>query len=122
MSETFDWAAAGPTTADLRVILGSLAGPSPAADDAARIDRIRVLEEVKAALAAAQARETVAFKRSQLAAQQAAGVSTRTLGKGISAQVALARRESPHRGARYVGLAEALVFEMPHTMAAMTSG
>ncbi|MGI8701122.1 MAG: HNH endonuclease, partial [Nocardioidaceae bacterium] len=96
--------------------------PSPALDDAARIDRIRALEELKGAVAAAQAREAVEFKASQLADQKAAGVPARDLGKGISGQLALARRESPHRAARLMGLAEALVGEMPHTMAALSSG
>ncbi|MDP9317515.1 MAG: HNH endonuclease, partial [Actinomycetota bacterium] len=108
--------------ADLDGWLDCLSHPSPAADDAARIDRIDRLERLKAAAAAAQAREAVAFKASQLAEQGAAGVSARDLGKGIGAQVALARRESPYLGARLVGLAEALVRELPHTMAALTAG
>ena len=37
-------------------------------------------------------------------------------------QVALARRESPHRAAILVGAARALVEEMPHTLAALGSG
>ena len=40
----------------------------------------------------------------------------------MAAQVALARRDSPHRGARHVGLARALVAEMPHTLAALSRG
>ncbi len=36
--------------------------------------------------------------------------------------VALARRESPRLGDRFVGLSRALVHEMPHTMAALTEG
>jgi hypothetical protein len=34
----------------------------------------------------------------------------------------LARRDSPHRGGRHLGLAKALVEEMPHTLAALTAG
>jgi hypothetical protein len=49
-------------------------------------------------------------------------VAARDLGKGVAAQVALARRESPHRGSRLVGLAQALVHEMPATMAALSAG
>ena len=44
------------------------------------------------------------------------------LGQGIAAQIALARRESPARGSRLLGLAKALVTEMPHTMAALEDG
>jgi hypothetical protein len=109
------------TTTELARWAPALATLADAADDAERIDRIRLLEQLKSAAAAAQARETVAFKASQLEVQQAAGVPTRDLGRGIGAQVALARRESPHRGGRLVGLAEALQ-EMPHTFAALERG
>ncbi|MDQ0820832.1 hypothetical protein QFZ79_003205 [Arthrobacter sp. V4I6] len=44
------------------------------------------------------------------------------LGAGVAAQVALARRESPARGGRLLGLAKALVTEMPHTLAALETG
>ena len=91
-------------------------------DDAERIEQIRALEELKAAAAAAQAVVTADFVASQRAQQRAAGVPDRHLGKGVAAQVALARRESPHRGSRLVGLAAALVHEMPATMAALQAG
>ena len=91
-------------------------------DDAALIDAISALERLKGAAAAAQARLTVAFKASQLQEQRAAGVRSSDLGRGIGAQVALARRESPHRGGRLVGLADALVHEMPCTMQALEAG
>jgi hypothetical protein len=44
------------------------------------------------------------------------------VGQGIGAQVALARRDSPFRGSRYVGLAQALTTELPETMAALRAG
>ena len=40
----------------------------------------------------------------------------------MAAQIALARRESPAKGNRLLGLAKALVTEMPHTLAALTAG
>jgi hypothetical protein len=40
----------------------------------------------------------------------------------VAAQIALARRDSPARGSRHVGLARALDEEMPHTMAHLTAG
>jgi hypothetical protein len=110
------------STADLRGLAASLGALTPAGDDAERIERIGLLEQVKSAAAAAQARESVEFKASQLAEQEAAGVRARDRGRGIGAQVALARRESPHRGARLLGLAEALVGELPHTLAALAAG
>ncbi len=122
MSEALVCDTVGPSVVDLAVLLAALGCPSPATDDRGRIDRIAMLERVKSAAAAAQAREAVAFKTSQLAAQRAAGTPARDVGKGIGAQLALARRESPSQGARLVGLADALVHELPHTMAALTAG
>ena len=40
----------------------------------------------------------------------------------MSAEVALARRESPHAGGRLLGLGKALVREMPHTLEALRNG
>jgi hypothetical protein len=90
-------------------------------DDAARVDALRLLEQVKCAAAGAQARITAAFSDSQRAEQQDAGVPVRRLGTGVAAQVALARRESPFRGQQHLGLALALG-EMPHTAAALSRG
>ncbi len=90
--------------------------------DAERIEQIRLLEELKSAAAAGQAVLTADLAASQRAEQRAAGVPEADLGKGVGAQVALARRESPHRGSRLVGLAQALVHEMPATMAALRAG
>lgn len=90
--------------------------------DADRIDLLRALEELKGAAAAAQAKVTVAFDVSQRQEQRDAGVCERRVGQGVAAQVALARRESPHRGTRHLGLAHALVDELPHTLMALESG
>jgi hypothetical protein len=91
-------------------------------DDAGLIAQLAALEGLKAAAAAAQARVTVAFAASQRAALLAAGARPERVAGGVNAQVALARRESPHRGDRLVGLAQALHQELPHTLAAMTAG
>jgi hypothetical protein len=40
----------------------------------------------------------------------------------VAGEVALARRDSPVRGSRYLGLAKALVYQMPHTLAALECG
>lgn len=92
------------------------------ADDAERIDQIRALEELKAAVAAAQARVTVAFAASQEAAQVAGGAHGSDVGRGVASQVALAKRESPARARRYVGWAEVLVGELPRTLEALRRG
>ena len=93
-----------------------------ATDSAGLIDQIRDLEDPKSAIAARQARLTVAFDVLQRREQAAAGMPAEKLGAGIGAQIALARRESPAKGGRLLGLAKALVTEMPHTLAALESG
>jgi hypothetical protein len=102
--------------------VGELARLDNDVTDAERIDQLRALEQLKAAAAAAQAKVTAAFVASQRAEQEAAGIPARKLGTGIAAQVALARRDGAARGSRHVGLALALVDEMPHAMAALERG
>jgi hypothetical protein len=96
--------------------------PRAVADDTGRIDLLRALEELTCAAAGAQAVVTAAFAASQRSAQAAAGVPAARRGRGVASQVALARRESPHRGQRHVGLAMVLSAEMPHTLAALRDG
>ncbi|MGH3508763.1 MAG: DUF222 domain-containing protein [Nocardioidaceae bacterium] len=118
--------ASGPvpvlTTAELGSWVAGLAGLDTGVGDGERVDQLRLLEELKCAAAAAQARVTVAFADSQRAAQAAGGTPARRVGEGIAAQVGLARRDSPHRGGRHLGLAHALVTELPHTMTALSAG
>ena len=90
--------------------------------DAERIDQIRALEQLKAAAAAAQARITVDLDTSVRSRHAAAGLPADRQGRGIAAQVALARQESPYRGSRHLGLAKVLATEMPHTLAALQCG
>ncbi|WP_157360927.1 HNH endonuclease signature motif containing protein [Arthrobacter sp. EPSL27] len=86
------------------------------------IAEIRALEDAKSALSARQARLSVEFDLVQRREQAAAGVPAAELGAGVAAQIALARRESPAKGGRLLGLAKALVTEMPHTLAALEAG
>ena len=113
---------AGTTISDLESIVGCLAQLGPAASDAERVDRIGVLEAIKSAAAAAQAKETAAFCASQKAAQRDAGVTASEIGKGVAAQVGLAKRESPFRAGRYVGWAHILTHELPRTFAELQAG
>ncbi len=64
----------------------------------------------------------MAFKQSRVEARRTAGVRVRDLTKGIGSEIALARQESPWWGSRFVGFSDALVHEMPHTLAALTGG
>ncbi|WP_418909742.1 HNH endonuclease [Arthrobacter antioxidans] len=95
--------------------------PMPA-DGPGLIDEVRDLEDFKSAIAARQARTAVAFDLDERQAQAAARVPVAEQGRGVAAQIALARRESPARGGRLLGMARALVTEMPHTMAALEAG
>ena len=94
----------------------------PGADEESLITRIGALERLKSAAAAAQARAAAAFEAARLAAEDAAGVPSRRRGRGVAAEIALARRDSPVRGNRHLGFAKALVHEMPHTLAALEGG
>ncbi|QTG83035.1 DUF222 domain-containing protein [Arthrobacter crystallopoietes] len=87
-----------------------------------RIDRITAMEELKAALAAAQARETEAFVASRREARAAAGISAEKRGRGLAKEVGLARKDSPNRGGKHLGLATTLVREMPYTYQALAQG
>ena len=90
--------------------------------DAERIDELTALESVKAAAAARQARVTDAFARSQRARLVAAGSSAAEVSRSVCAQVGLARRDSPTKGNRHVGLARALVRELPGVLRVLERG
>ncbi|MGX9790082.1 HNH endonuclease [Mycobacterium sp. MMS18-G62] len=99
-----------------------LAAVDAHADEVALIERIAWLERVKSAAAAGQARAAAALDDKRRTAEAAAGVPTANQGKGLASEVALARRDSPKRGGQHLGLAKALVHEMPHTLAALECG
>jgi hypothetical protein len=120
MSESGDARPLG--NCELAALIRALHQVDPGADDAIRIDRIRLLEELKAAAAAAQAVETAAFAESQRRAQRDAGVKAERCERGIAAQVGLAKRCSPHAAARFVGWAKILTTELPQTFAALQRG
>jgi hypothetical protein len=112
-----------PTLAELRDALRRLAAhDGDALSDAELVDHIGAMEQLKSGLAAAQARLTARLADRRAAHEAAAGVPAEQRGRGLAAEIALARRESPARGARSLGLARALVTELPHTLAALTSG
>ncbi|MDN3904405.1 HNH endonuclease signature motif containing protein [Arthrobacter sp. YD2] len=90
--------------------------------DAGLVDRLRLLEELKAAASAAQARIAVALDASVRGAHAQAGIPPEHQGRGVAAQLALARRESPARGGRILGFANALGKEMPCTLRALSEG
>ncbi|WP_445156168.1 HNH endonuclease [Arthrobacter sp. Hor0625] len=91
-------------------------------DAAAIVDELRALEDRKSAIAARQARLAVALDLVRRREQAAAGMPADQLGAGVSAEIALARRESPAKGSRLLGLAKALVTEMPRALTALETG
>lgn len=99
-----------------------LAQVNPHADEADLHRRIEELERAKAAAAAGQARCAALLDAKRRADEAAAGVPRAKRGRGVASEVALARHDSPNRGSRHLGFAKALVYEMPHTLAALESG
>ncbi|MFC7846836.1 hypothetical protein ACFUTU_00005, partial [Arthrobacter sp. NPDC057388] len=117
------------------------------ADGPGLIDQTAEVEKFKHWATGQQARLAVEFEARQRQeqaefatvdgpAQAASGLATSStlaaedLGKkrskeqslGVAEQIALARAESPHRGGRLLGMAKALVIEMPHTLTALDTG
>lgn len=106
----------------VRELIFELGSRPITADSSALIDELRDLEDLTSAISARQARVAVAFDLAQRGEQARAGVPAAERGTGVAAQVAMARRESPHKGSRLLGLAKALVKEMPRTLAELESG
>ncbi|KRE41871.1 DUF222 domain-containing protein [Knoellia sp. Soil729] len=79
-----------------------------------RLDSVAALEALKGAAAAAQARLTAAAVIDREALSEDS--------RSVRADLALARRCSPSLADQNVGVAKALVGEMPETMAALTRG
>ncbi|MFF2315120.1 HNH endonuclease [Arthrobacter sp. NPDC058097] len=112
------------------------------ADGPGLIDQTKALEKFKRWATGQQVRLAVEFeaRQRQEQAELATGtspsqtspgtLSAEDLGRkrpkehslGVAEQIALARGESPHRGGRLLGMAKALVIEMPHTLGALDSG
>ncbi|MGV8871344.1 MAG: HNH endonuclease [Rhodococcus sp. (in: high G+C Gram-positive bacteria)] len=92
------------------------------ADTAAGIDLITALETVKCASVAVQAVVTDAVATTISNERRERGKPKAQWRTGIASQIGLARRESPNRGGTHLGLARALVHEMPHTLARLRAG
>jgi hypothetical protein len=103
----------------LRKALGLM---HPAATQAESIDRIRALEQLKAACAAAQAHETAALDTRRRTDEAARGLPAAQRGRGLAAEIGLARGVSPHQGSRLLKLARTLVTDLPHTLDALGHG
>lgn len=100
----------------------SVAEFDPEASEAALVERITVMERVKSAAAADQARATAALDEKRREAEAARGIAAGQRGRGLGAEVGLARHDSPKRRKRHLEVATTLVHDMPHTLAALTAG
>ena len=103
-----------PTAEQVRAWTRRLAEGEPGAGGT---ELVRALEELSAAATAAQAAQAAALHDRR----RAAGAPPEQAARGVGAEIALARRESPARGRRHLGLALA-VREMPHLRAAWRAG
>ena len=110
------------TGEDLAALRDELAHLPQVATQAQAIDRIRVLEELKAAAAAAQARAANELATMREDDEAARGVPQAKRCRGLGAEIGLARRESPARGARFLGLARSLDHDLPHAFNALSAG
>ncbi|MGO1592264.1 DUF222 domain-containing protein, partial [Ancrocorticia sp.] len=106
----------------LTVIRDILRDAPTGTSEAACISRVSVLEDIKSAAAAAQARETAMFLHHRGIAEREAGVPIKKRGLGVGSEIALARRESPQAGSRVVRMAHTLTTTMPNALAALTDG
>ncbi|MFX4287329.1 DUF222 domain-containing protein [Janibacter sp. G349] len=91
-------------------------------DETEAVDQIAALERLKSAASAAQARVTATLHEERVAREAAAGMPPAERGRGLGDEVGLARRESATLGSRHLGLARALVDELPCALAHLTAG
>lgn len=109
-------------TGDIAAVRDALARMPDAESEADAIERLRMLEELKAAATAAQARAAVRLQVLRSEAESDRGVPAEKRCRGLGAEIGLARREPPARGARFLALARTLLDDMPHALAALFSG
>ncbi|HWI42375.1 MAG TPA: DUF222 domain-containing protein [Nocardioides sp.] len=110
------------TAAGIRRLHARLVSGGLPTGSAGLVDLLGALEELKSGIAGVQVEATVRFDATRRAEQAAAGVPARRQGQGIAAEVALARRDSPHQGQVHLGLAKVLKAEMPHALARLKDG
>ncbi len=85
-------------------------------------DMLRALERLSCAATGLQAELTARLDDAVRRDEAARGLPQERQGRGVAAEVALARRESHHRGRQHLGLARVVVDEMPCTRRAWREG
>src|SRR5699024_366193 len=99
-----------------------LAQRAPVTDEASAIDQIRLLNQHQGMVEAAQALAATELETMRLEREAREKVPKSQRGKGLGAEIALARRETPARGKRFLEMARALAKDMPHNREALTQG
>ncbi|WP_113902660.1 MULTISPECIES: HNH endonuclease [Brevibacterium] len=94
----------------------------PALSEEEAIDRITALEELSAACAAAQARETLTLDMRRRNREAEEGVPSAKQGAGVGAEIGLARKVSRARGSALLSFSRSLLMDLPRTYAALESG
>lgn len=108
--------------AGVEAVVERLRGLGGPLDEPEAIDQIAALERLKSAAAAAQARVTATLHEGRVARETDEGVPAAERGRGLGEEVGLARRESATLGSRHLGLARALVHELPGTLEHLSGG
>ncbi len=91
-------------------------------DEAGLVEAIRALETLGCVVTAAQAKLAAELDSSRREERAARGFPAAQQPRGVAHEVARARRESPHRGQRHLGLARAVTSELPSTWRAWREG
>jgi hypothetical protein len=110
---------APPGAEQVRAWVTELAQASASAAAPDPLDLIAVLEELKCAAEGLQGDLAVDVEASRRRDEAERGVPESRRGRGVAAELALARRVSPHRGHQLLGLAKVLHAELPHTHVAL---
>jgi hypothetical protein len=115
--------AGGPSTREISSFLARLGLNAELQDlgGPELMDRLDALERLKAAAAAEQARVQAVFAELCEAGMDSRH-QARARERSASAQIALARKVSPTRGARLLAASKRLVGEMPCTLRALAAG
>ncbi|MBC2638974.1 MULTISPECIES: HNH endonuclease signature motif containing protein [unclassified Rhodococcus (in: high G+C Gram-positive bacteria)] len=113
---------APPDLEELRAFTARLRCVEPCGDAGLGIEWLDAVESLKSVGCAVQAVATDDVATRMREDRRARRLPRAEWDRGIAAQIALARRESPNRGGRHLGFARAVVHEMPHTLALLRSG
>lgn len=116
------WARLPGITTDIDRWCRTLGNLEPADNAWEAQTRIRALEELTSAVAAAQAREAVAFHTHRRREDAANDVPTREQGKYAGNEIALAKRVSPAAGRKFLSTSKAVVNDLPRTYEALADG